>query len=376
VRRLSVRAALALALWAIASAAAASCAEPALIGDGWEKSTPQAEGFDADALCAVLDEADRGGDNIHAIVVERHGRLVAELYRSGRDRTMSSPFARDVQFGPTVKHDMRSVSKSVIGLLVGIARGEGRIPGVETPVLSFYPRDEDLRTAGRAAITIGNLLTMSSGLQWSEGVTTYGTAANDETHLFRASTPYRYVLDRPMAAKPGERYNYSGGDTTVLADILARSTNTELRDLVRAKLFAPLGIDDWEWSTDTYGRAVPFAGLRLRPRDLAKIGRMLLDQGQWRGRQIVPADWVAASLAPHIPIEGNLQYGYQWWIGRVPWQGKAQQWSAAFGNGGQRLFMVPSLDLSVTITAGEYNSAQIGRRLAGLLARIVATVGK
>jgi CubicO group peptidase (beta-lactamase class C family) len=352
----------------------AACAAPATIADGWERADPAASGFDAQALCAALQEATKGEVNIHGLVVERHGRLVAEIYRRGRDRSMSSLFTREVDFGPTDLHDMRSVSKSVVSLLVGIAIGEGRIAGITTPVLDFYPNDKDLRTPARASITIEHLLTMSSGLAWKEEATTYGTAANDETHLPWAWNPYRYVLDRAMDAAPGERFNYSGGDNTLLADILARATGKDVRELARTELFAPLGIERWDWVGDIYGRPIPFAGLRLRPRDLAKIGRMLLDHGQWRGRQIVPSDWVSASLAAHIPTGDGGQYGYQWWVGRVQWRGKTIAWSAAIGNGGQRLYLLPELDMAVVVTAGEYNSPDIGQKLGRLLARIVAAV--
>ena len=355
-------------------AAEASCAAPAAIDDGWERADPQASGFDANALCDALRDAAKGEINIHAIVVERHGRLVAELYRRGKDKPMSSLFAREVEFGPTDLHDMRSISKSVVSLLVGVAIGQGRIAGVATPVLDFYPRDNDLRTPARAAITIEHLLTMSSGLAWKEEVTTYGTSANDETHLFWAWRPYRYVLDRAMDASPGERFNYSGGDNTLLADILTRATGKDLRELARTELFEPLGIESWEWVGDIYGRPVSFAGLRLRPRDLAKIGRMVLDHGQWRGRQVVPAGWVAASLAEHIPTGDGRQYGYQWWVGRAEWRGKVIAWSGAIGNGGQRLYVLPELDMAVVITAGEYNSPDIGQKLGRLMARIAAAV--
>jgi CubicO group peptidase (beta-lactamase class C family) len=355
-------------------AAETACAAPATIADGWERADPTASGFDAEALCAALRDATQGDVNIHGIVVERHGRLVAEIYRRGKDRPMGNLFTREVEFGPTELHDMRSISKSVVSLLVGIAIGEGRIAGVATPVLDFYPRDQDLRTPARSAITIEHLLTMSSGLAWREELTTYGTRANDETHLLWAWSPYRYVLDRPMSASPGERFNYSGGDNTLLADILTRATGKDLRELARTELFTPLGIESWEWVADIYGRPVPFAGLRLRPRDLAKVGRMMLDHGQWRGRQVVPASWVAASLAAHIPTGDGSQYGYQWWVGSVQRRGKAIAWSAAIGNGGQRLYLLPDLDMAVVVTAGEYNSTGIGQNLGRLLARIVAAV--
>lgn len=134
-----------------------------------------------------------------------------------------------------------------------------------------------------------------------------------------------------------------------------------LDQLARLRLFQPLGIIDYEWLADLWGRPMAYAGLRLKPRDLLKIGRMMLDHGRWQSRQIVPAAWVVDSIRPHIatgrgPGSG---YGYFWWKGTVDWQDKMLSWGAAIGNGGQRLFLVPALHLEVVMTAGAYNDAGI-----------------
>lgn len=182
------------------------------------------------------------------------------------------------------------------------------------------------------------------------------------------------MLSRPLDAPLGTRFNYSGGSTAVLADIIERTTKTSLRDYARSKIFEPLGIKDWEWVGDVWWRPIAFAGLRLRPRDLAKVGRMLLDKGQWQGRQIVPAEWVHQSLAPHIPAGDGLSYGYQFWTGSLERPEGKLDWAAAFGNGGQRLFVVPELDLSVVITAGRYNERAIGPIEMQIFRKIVAAV--
>jgi len=169
--------------------------------------------------------------------------------------------------------------------------------------------------------------------------------ANDETRLFWDWQPYRYVLSRPRVAKPGTQFT----------------------------LFEPLAIHEWEWVADPWRRPLAFAGLRMRPRDLATIGRLVLARGEWQGRQVVPADWVAESLRPHIATGDGLGYGYQWWTGTVDWEGKKLAWSAGFGNGGQRLFVVPELDLTVVITAGAYNDPQIRRTVTEIFRQIVAS---
>jgi len=384
---LSLRLAVSLVLgWVSAMpslAAEIPCAVPAIIGDGWEISMPESSGFDAQALCAVLAGVKSSEENIHGVIVERHGRLVAELYRRGPDTSMKfllglNLFAANVDFGPATLHDIRSVSKSVIGLLVGIAKQKGEIKSLAIPVLDFYPEYADLRSPERDAINLEHLLTMSSGLQWDEGA-----LPNDETRLLWMRAPYRYVLTRPIAARPGKEFNYNSGGTALLADILIRASGKPLKELVRTELFEPLGIADWEWATDLHGREIAFTGLRMRPRDLVKVGRMLLQHGRWHGRQIVPADWVAESLRPHIrtgqrspPTAAyELQYGYHWRAGNIDWQGKKLDWSAGFGNGGQRLFMVPGLDLTVVIAAGDYAHTERSAHMVNdLFNRVVSTV--
>jgi len=366
-----------------APAAEAPCAAPVIIGDGWEVSTPDASGFDAATLCATLASVAAGNANIHGVVVERHGRLVAELYRKGPDLSIDflyglwHPFAADVEFGPTTLHDLRSISKSVVGLLIGIARRQDKIGSLATPVLDFYPEYASLRSPQRDEVHLEHLLTMSSGLKWDEGA-----LPNDETRLYWDWTPYRYVLSRPLVAAPGTVFNYNSGGTAVLADILIRTSGKPLKELVRTELFEPLGITDWEWVSDPHGRDLAFTGLRMRPRDLVKIGRMVLDHGQWRGQQIVPAEWIADSLRPHISTgfrspptaTDEMRYGYQWWTGTADWHGKKLAWSAGFGNGGQRLFVVPELDLTVAITAGDYGSREIGHMANQLLEQVVLSV--
>src|SRR5262249_5599421 len=202
----------------------------------------------------------------------------------------------------------------------------------------------------------------------------YGTFGNDETRLYWDWAPDPFVLSRPMAAPAGSRFNYSGGGTTLVADVLVRATKQPLRDLARGALFTRLGIEDWEWVGDLYRRPLAFAGLRQRPRDLRKIGRMLLDHGQWHGQQIMPAEWVAESLRPRVTTDRGPHYGYQWWAGSLDRLGRELSWSAGFGNGGQRLFVVPDLDVAIVITAGAYNDPAIAGTVRRLFEQIIAAV--
>jgi CubicO group peptidase (beta-lactamase class C family) len=366
-----------------AAAAEPPCAAPAALDDGWEIATPAASGFDAEALCATLAGVSSGDANIHGVVIERHGRLVAELYRKGPDHPIDvlygvwNPFAGDTDFGPTTQHDVRSISKSIVGLLIGIARQQGHLADLAAPAIGFFPALGALRSPQRDAISLESLLTMSSGLDWDEGA-----LPNDETKLYWKPDLAAFVLGRPIVAAPGTTFHYDSGGTAVLADILVRESGKPLAELARSELFEPLGIRDWEWVTDLRGRPLAFTGLRMRPRDLAKIGRMTLDRGEWRGRPIVPAAWIAASLRPHLTTglrspptaRHDLGYGYQFWTGSVEWKERTLPWSAGFGNGGQRLFLLPELDVSVVVTSGDYGSPEINHIVNQLFSDLVATI--
>jgi CubicO group peptidase (beta-lactamase class C family) len=335
----------------------------------WSVVAPEEAGFDRAALCAVLEDAADEEAALHALLVVRGGRLVAELYRTGPDSSLADYYAvgpaREVAFGVDVLHDVRSISKSVVGLLFGVVAAQGRLPGLASPALASFPELADLRTPERDAVTIEQLLTMSSGLDWSEW--TNGPLTSDETRLLWKAEPVRFLFDRPFAAAPGTRFEYNGGATAALAELIVRATGRRLLDVARDELFAPLGIARLEWTTDLRDRPLAYAGLRLRPRDMAKLGRLLLEGGRWRGRQIVPEAWVADSLRAHVEVgefsvgPGTSGYGYHWWTGATPRHGRPVAWSAGAGLGGQRILVVPELDLCVVFTAGEYGWHEVAR---------------
>lgn len=344
---------------------------PAAIGDGWARASLAESGFDAPRFNALLTTLLAGGANIHSVIVVRHGRLVAECYQRGKDRGNYSIFAHVRDFGPTDVHDVRSVGKSVISLLLGIARQQGKLGGLTTPAIDYYPEYPELATPARKAITLEHLLTMTSGLQWNQD----GGVLDDEHRLAWTRSPYRFVLSRAVVAVPGTKFDYNSGDNAVLADILTRATGMPWKDFARKALFEPMGITDWEWETDLHGRPMSYSGLRLRPRDMAKLGLLVVNHGQWQGHQLVPSDWIDASLRTRVATGfDGMGYGYQWWTGTVNWHRRVLGWAAAFGNGSQRIFVLPDLDLSVVVTAGAYGDLQVARRVNAFLKDVVATI--
>jgi CubicO group peptidase (beta-lactamase class C family) len=358
-----------LALARAESELQAVCSAPVARADGWEVASPGAVGFDERLLCAIEGWLDRPGrPNIHALLIARHGKLVYERYFEGSDERWGSPLGL-VKFGPEVRHDMRSASKSVVGILAGIAIGRGLLAGVDEPMLRFFPEHADLQSPERQRIRLRDLLTMSAGMRWDESLP-YSDPRNSDHAMSRAPDPIRYVLEQPMTAEPGRFYVYNGGATALVAAILGRVSGQPLDLFAKEALFEPLGITDVEWVRYRTGDPIAASGLRLRPRDLAKIGQLVLQEGVWNGRQIVPAAFMREMTSPKINGEGIFFYGYQWWLGRSLAGGREIPWAAALGLGGQRLAVIPELGLVVAM-AGLYGSPAQGSILPRTLNRYV-----
>lgn len=356
----------------------AACGAPLTLDDGWPIDKPENVGLDGARLCGIGARLKATNANVHAIVIVRRGKLVFEQYFSGYDDPWGVPDGQ-FDFDATTKHDMRSVSKSVTSLLLGIAIDRKLIAGVDESVVKFFPEFAALKTPGWDSITLRNLLTMSSGIKWDENLP-WTDPRNDEPHLGQDPDPIRYVLAKPIAAPPDAVWNYNGGGTDLLGSVIERVSGKPFDVFAREALFQPLGITDWEWKTYRNGKFSPAAGLQLRPRDAAKIGQLVLNRGNWSGQQIVPAAWIGQSIAPRFQAIGYFGglffYGYQWWLGRTLSGDKEVTWIAAVGLGGQRIFIVPDLDLVVMTTAGLYASPRQGNAALDILySFVIPSVG-
>jgi CubicO group peptidase (beta-lactamase class C family) len=349
------------------------CGAPSMLDDGWPIDTPENVGLDGTRLCGIAARLKDISANVHAVVVVRHGKLVFEQYFSGYDDPWGVPEGQ-FHFDATTRHDMRSVSKSVTSLLVGIAVDRKLIGGVDEPAVKFFPEFASVTAPGWDRITIRDLLTMSSGIKWDENLP-WTDPRNDEPHLGKDPEPLRYILAKPIAEPPNTVWNYNGGETDLLGAIIERISRKPFDDFARDALFHPLGISDWEWGRYENGRFSAAAGLRLRPRDAAKIGQVVLNHGNWNGQQIVPATWIEQSIVPRFQAIGYFGglffYGYQWWLGRTLARDQEVTWIAAVGLGGQRVFIIPDLDLVVMTTAGLYTSPRQGDASLDILYRFV-----
>ena len=340
----------------------ASCASAPQHLDDWETASPEEVGLDAAVLCKITQElAVQGGAaarpdrrNVHAVLVVRHGKLVFETYAAGEDENWAGPIGL-VPHDAITKHNVYSISKSVVSLLFGIALERKLIAGTDIPVLPFFPEYDDLKKPKWDKILLRHLLTMTPGYDWNED-TAWMDPYNTGRAMHEAADPYRYILGREVVHEPDAKWQYNSGATMLLGAVLNKATGKSLDEFAKEALFDPLHIQDFEWGTMLNGDPAAHGGLRLRPRDTAKIGQLVLNGGTWQGQRIVPEDWVKRSTEPRFDTSwGGMQYGYQWWLGTSPFGvGRTVDWIAALGVGGQRIFIVPTLDLVVVTNAGLY----------------------
>src|SRR5713101_221281 len=334
------------------------CGVPVARDDGWPvASVNEDKLIDRGALCRMTDRlAASSYANVHAVLVVRGGKLVFERYLRGSDEIPGRIYGRRVEnvtFDADTLHNMKSVSKSVASLALGIAIDRGLIRSVNEPIFSFFPELPDLRSPEKDQIQLLHVLTMSMGLEWVEATPATGDYNNDEARMHMAWDPCRYVLGRSVTAAAGQEFFYNTGALTLVSAIIRKATGRPLDEFARATLFEPMGITGVEWirvkgDTDAGG------GLRLRARDMAKIGQLVFAGGRWNDRQIVSKAWIETSTAPKLKGTDDQLYGYLWWLGRSRLDGREIHWIGALGRGGQSIRIVPELDLVVVVTAGYY----------------------
>jgi CubicO group peptidase (beta-lactamase class C family) len=289
---------------------------------------------------------------LHGVYAKQDGHVVTEVYFAGQDQVWGVPTGVR-NHGPQTLHDVRSITKSVVGLLYGIALADGIVPSPESPLFASFDEYSDLAARPDvASITIGHALTMTTGLAWDETTIPYTDRRNSEIAMELSEDRYRFILSQPVEHPPGEVWNYSGGATALIARLIEKSAGESIDTYAARRLFTPLGIDQFEWIKGSDQTASAASGLRLTLPDLLKLGEMVANDGVYGGQQIVTAAWLDEMLKPRTHSIAGLQYGYFWWLAPA---GSPTQWVAAFGNGGQRLTVNRANNIVIAITTGNYN---------------------
>ena len=318
--------------------------------EGWVTARPAEVAMNGALLSAALARLDEGPRGIDSLLVVRRGRLVAERYWNGYEMA-------DL-------HDLRSATKSVTSLLVGIALERGLLGDVHDPALPYLARVYPGLTApGDRPITLEDLLTMRSGLACDDRDR---RSPGHEDRMYRARDWTRFFLELPRTSRPGARTTYCTGGVVALGRIVAEVSGESVAEFAAQALFAPIGIQAFAWRSFDGGRQIDAGGhLRLRPRAMAKIGQLVLQRGVWDQGDVVSGAWIDAATAVHTRFDDDKRpYGYLWWRAQARLGGRAVDLIYADGNGGQYIFIAPALDLVVVFTGSNYNSPEAGRPFA------------
>jgi CubicO group peptidase (beta-lactamase class C family) len=293
-------------------------------------ASPREVGMDSKKLETLLSEIDEKKLEIHSISILRDGKLVMDAY--GTPRASKAPLT------PSDWHELNSLAHGVVSLLVCIAQEEGTFPAGNSPVMPWFAKDGvKNRNADKDAITIDDLLTMRSGIDWNDDV--------DSDLLIKSPNGAKAVLDKPMFAKPGKEWRTNNGEAQIVSEIFKRSTGKTLKRFAAERLFEPLGIVSFDWKADRSQTTFGSWGLSMAPRDFLKIGYLCLKGGSWKGKQIVPEERFANSIIDRsVTTYPDERVALLWW--KPSFGG-----FAAYGWLGQTMYILPEQDLIVLITA-------------------------
>jgi CubicO group peptidase (beta-lactamase class C family) len=297
--------------------------------------------------------------NTHSLLIAQNNKIIYEHYWAGKDKKYGT-YLGIVPHGIDSLHGIQSATKSIVSACVGIALQQGKIKSINQKIFDFFPEYAKQDTGLKAALTIKDLLTMSTGLTWNEE--DYNKAGNSEHLMDSASDPVGYVLSLPMVYKPGEVFTYCSGTLLVMAAIIEKTTGKTIDAFAKEYLFTPLGITNFIWSNAGINSNIIDAssGLYMRSRDLMSFGLLYLNDGRWNGKQIIPATWVKESTTPQINTHDyyNDQYGFWWWLWKDSALNKPISIAACLGNGGQSIFIDKENNLVVVVTAGNYRKKE------------------
>jgi len=329
--------------------------QPIQLDDGIQTARLEEVDMDEVLINAMQDSVTNGSyPNIHSVLILRNNKLVYEKYWPGYDQNRRTNF-----FGETVHHrdslhDIRSITKSVISAGVMIALDQGKFKNLDQRLFDFFPEYANYAEGEKQEITIRNLLTMTSGLHWQESY-------NDSLKKHDVAYAMAYILRQPLDSAPGSSFSYNSASTQLLAQIVERATGMAIESFILENLFEPLGINNFDWTTEKNGLTSAWAGLRMRSRDMMKFGMLYLNQGKWNGKQIISSHLVEESMRTNRYTEETYGYGYQFWTLADSVQNRLVITTEASGNGGQKIEINHSENLVLVITAGNYDEIYLGK---------------
>ncbi|WP_025743505.1 serine hydrolase domain-containing protein [Aquimarina pacifica] len=317
---------------------------PSKINDGWDTEDIMTKTSDATLLYRLFNQLNNGKHKLHSTLIVKDDKIILEEYFD--KNTIET------------KHDMRSATKSVISIAIGIAIDKGIIASIDDPILKYLHdispnKNIDKR---KEKITIRHLLTMSPGLDcndWDK------QSKGQEDKVYKKNNWLQYTLDLPVINEPGTTPLYCSMGTVLAAEVISQASGMSFEDFVNMYLFTPLGIKNVHWGHTSKRKEIISSAKRLymTSRDMAKIGKLIVQNGQWNSNQIVSQQWIENSTAIHTKLKG-IEYGFLWW--KIPFKVAQNKIMAtiASGNGGQYIMIFKELNMIAVFTGGAYNSQE------------------
>jgi CubicO group peptidase (beta-lactamase class C family) len=309
-------------------------------------SVPSGSGFQSSSLSALTTQLDDSIPCIGSFLIWRNGGLVYEHYFNGADSATA--------------FNIKSITKSIVSALGGIAIEKGLLPSLETPVVRFFPdfakprhkpstvwfaEEKKYQDSVRSEQTLYHLLTMQHGWEWND-------FAGPVNIFINAADPIRFTMDIPFVDTPGTRFIYSSAASSLFGAVLEKTVHTSLRSFAEKNLLTPAGMRCTRWDTDPMGRTIGCSEMYLTAKDLMRFGLLYLQKGRQGSKQIIPADWVVASVAQHATLDywdilpGANGYGYYWWRRKS----SGHQAYVASGAGGQIVTVIPDMNTVIVAT--------------------------
>jgi len=327
----------------VSSQSAYKLKKPETGNDGWQTAFVGGVIHDTVPLFKVMEQLSGEESQLHSVLLLKNNTLLFEEYYRDYDRDKP--------------HDLRSTTKSIRALLLGIAIDKGFVKSVDDPIYDYLPdlRPQKNPDPRKSQITIRHLLTMSTGLECNDWDP---KSKGQEDRVYKKKDWLQYTIDLPQVNDPGAVSAYCSMGAILVAEIISQSSGMSIQEFAQTYLFDPLEISNIRWEHTNKGEVLD-SGKRLymTPRDLAKIGQLVLQEGQWKEEQLISANWIREATSPKTKITG-IDYGYLWW--NFPFQAGETTLSGilATGNGGQYIMVFPTLNVVMVFTGGAYNSQE------------------
>ena len=341
---------------------------PENINDGINVGSLDEVNIDSVLIENAVDSIYKGRyKEVHSMLIFKDDKLVFEEYFKGHKFKYDSTnhHGELVTWDRTMLHNIMSVTKSITSACIGIAIDQGFIESVHQSIFDYLPEYQHFKKDGKDKITIEHLLTMTSGLEWNEWALPYSNLKNDVVMLALVEDPVAYYLNKPLIDEPGKSFKYAGGCNILLGEILKNAAKMNIDEFSGKYLFEPLGIAPYYWSQYKNGVVDAAGSLKIKPRDMVKIGVTFLNKGVWNGKQIISEKWVDKSATSYPGNSwlnnwddhwGMRGYAYMWWTHTFIKSSKRINMFYAAGWGGQFIMVIPELNTVVVFTCGNYVS--------------------